>query len=73
MSYVLLFIALNQTPTQLGTYPSEHSCQQAIRTIYETKAIPRGVVLSQQTSEAIQKSVDVTLQYQRDYTCVKQG
>ena len=74
MSYILLFVALNSaTPTQLGTYPSEQACNQAIRAVYEAKTIPRGVVLPQQTIDALQKSIDITLQYQRDYTCVKQG
>ena len=74
MQYILLFVALNSTtPTQLGTYPSEQACTQAIRAVYEAKTIPRGVVLPQQTIDALQKSIDITLQYQRDYTCVKQG
>lgn len=74
MSYILLFVALNSTtPAQLGTYPSQQSCQQAIRAIYETQTIPRGVVLSQQSLDALQKTIDVNLQYQREYTCVKQG
>jgi uncharacterized protein YegP (UPF0339 family) len=74
MTYVLLFLALNSpTPAQLGTYNSEHSCQSAIRQIYETKATPRGVVLTPQMADAIQQIIDVKLQYQREYTCVKQG
>ena len=74
MQYILLFVALNSTtPAQLGSYPSEHSCQQSIRAIYEAKTVPRGVVLPQQTIDQLQKTIDITLQYQRDYTCVKQG
>ena len=74
MSYILLFVALNSTiPAQLGTYPTQQSCQQAIRAIYETQTIPRGVVLSQHTLDQLQKSIDINLQYQREYTCVKQG
>jgi hypothetical protein len=74
MQYILLFVALNfTTPAQLGTYPSEQACNQAIRAVYEAKTIPRGVVLPQQTIDSLQKAIDINLQYQREYTCVKQG
>lgn len=72
--FILLFVgALSQTPAQMGTYPTEQSCQAAIRQIYETRATPRGVVLTQQTQEFIKLAVDINLQYQKEFTCVKQA
>lgn len=66
-----MFIGLNQTPAQLGTYNSLDSCQNAIRTIYETKYTPRGVELSPQVKETIKSAVDNQLRFQRDYICTK--
>ena len=71
--YALLFIAVtagNGTPTHLASYNTEQACQKAIRTIYEAKTIPKGVVLTQQTIDSLEKTVDITLRYQRDYQCL---
>ncbi len=69
MLYILLFVGLNQTPAQLGTYTDLRSCEAAIRTIYETKMTPRGIELSPQLQESIKFAVDNKLKYQREYIC----
>ena len=71
MVYVLLFIGLNQTPAQLGTYNDLQSCEGAIRSIYETKFTPRGIELTPQLQESIKFAVDNRIKYQREYTCQK--
>ena len=71
MVYTLLFVALNQTPAQLGTYNNLQSCEAAVRTIYETKLTPRGIELTSQLQESIKFAVDNKIKYQREYTCQK--
>lgn len=66
MSYVLLFIALNQTPAQLGTYSSEAACNQALYRIFEAKTVPYPVVKTPQLEEAVQ----IQLKYQSSYRCL---
>lgn len=69
MLYALLFVGLNQTPAQLGTYQNLQSCESAIRAIYETKFTPRGIELTPQLQESIKFAVDNKLKYQREYVC----
>jgi hypothetical protein len=69
MIYILLFIGLNQSPSNLGTYYSRESCDDAIRAIYETKLTPRGIELTPQLQESIKFTVDNKIKYQREYTC----
>jgi hypothetical protein len=71
MVYTLLFVALNQTPAQLGTYTDLQSCEAAIRAVYETKMTPRGIELTPQLQESIKFAVDNKVKYQREYTCQK--
>ena len=71
MVYTLLFVALNQTPAQLGTYTDLQSCEAAIRAVYETRMTPRGIEITPQLQESIKFAVDNRLKYQRDYTCQK--
>lgn len=71
MVYTLLFVALNQTPAQLGTYNNLQSCEAAVRAIYETKLTPRGIELTSQLQESIKFAVDNKIKYQREYTCQK--
>ena len=70
MSYILLFVALNQTPTSLGSYNSVNSCKDAIRAIYATRAIVPNLQYSQQQLTVINRVVDTQLQYQQEYVCV---
>lgn len=70
MSYILLFVALNQTPTNLGSYDSINSCKDAIRTIYATRTIAPNLQYSQQQLAAVNRAIDVQLQYQQQYVCV---
>ena len=70
MSYILLFVALNQTPTNLGSYDSINSCKDAIRAIYATRAIAPNLQYSQQQLAAVNRAIDVQLQYQQQYVCV---
>ncbi len=69
MVYTLLFVALNQTPAQLGTYTDLQSCEAAIRTIYQAKMTPRGIELGPQLQESIKFAVDNKIKYQREYIC----
>ena len=69
MVYILLFVGLNQTPAQLGTYSNLQSCENAIRSVYESKMTPRGIDLSPQLQESIKFAVDNKMKYQRDYIC----
>ena len=70
MSYILLFVALNQTPTNLGSYDSVNSCKDAIRAIYATRAIVPNLQYSQQQLTVIIRVVDTQLQYQQEYVCI---
>lgn len=70
MSYILLFVALNQTPTNLGSYDSINSCKDAIRAIYATRTIAPNLQYSQQQLAAVNRAIDVQLQYQQQYVCV---
>jgi hypothetical protein len=71
MNWALIFVAaVNQTPAHVSSFATEAACQQGIRTIYETRMIPRGVVLAPQAKAIIQQAVDTQLQYQREYRCL---
>ena len=70
MSFILLFVALNQTPAQLGEYSSYEKCNVAIRAIYTARATPKGVDLSQQQIDIVNKNVTTQLQYQREFVCI---
>jgi len=71
MIYILLFIGLNQPPSNLGTYYSRESCEDAVRSIYEAKMTPRGIELTTQLQESIKFAVDNKIKYQREYVCQK--
>jgi hypothetical protein len=65
--WALLFVAVaGSTPTALGTYDSESSCKSALRTVYEARLIPPGVVKTPQMDQV----VDIKIQYQRQFLCV---
>lgn len=70
MKVILLFVALNQTPTMLGSYDSHNSCKNAIRTIYATQMIVPSLQYSQQQLNVINRAIDTQLQYQQEYVCV---
>jgi hypothetical protein len=70
MKFILLFVALNQSPTMLGSYDSVNSCKNAIRAIYATKMIVPNLQYSQQQLDVINRVIDTQLQYQQEYVCV---
>ena len=70
MKYILLFVALNQQPAELGSYNSVNSCKDAIRAIYATRMIVPNLQYSQQQLTVINRVVDTQLQYQQEYRCV---
>ncbi len=70
MKYILLFVALNQQPAELGSYNSVNSCKDAIRTIYATRMIVPALQYSQQQLTVINRAIDTQLQYQQEYRCV---
>ena len=70
MKYILLFVALNQQPAELGSYNSANSCKDAIRAIYATRMIVPNLQYSQQQMNVINRAIDSQLQYQQEYICV---
>jgi hypothetical protein len=70
MKFILLFVALNQSPTMLGSYDSVNSCKNAIRAIYATQMIVPNLQYSQQQLDVINRVIDTQLQYQQEYVCV---
>ena len=72
MNYILLYIALGGLPSYLGTYQSEHLCNQAIREIYEAQVIPQGIPLTVQERERLKSVVDLQLKFQTNFRCVVQ-
>jgi hypothetical protein len=70
MKFILLYVALNATPTMLGSYDSINSCNNAIRAIFITQSYVPGLQYSQQQQNVINRAIDVQLQYQQDYVCV---
>lgn len=70
MKFILLFVALNQQPAQLGLYTTEKSCKDAIRTIYTTRMIAPNLQYSQQQLGVVNRVIDTQLQYQQEYRCV---
>ncbi len=70
MKFILLFVALNQQPTNLGTYDSVNSCKDAIRAIYATRMLAPNLQYSQQQLTVINRAIDTQLQYQQEYVCV---
>ncbi len=70
MTYILLFVALAQTPTALGYYDSANSCKNAIRAIYTTRMIVPNLQYSQHQFDVINRAIDTQLQYQQEYVCV---
>jgi len=70
MKFILLFVALNQSPTMLGSYDSVNSCKNAIRAIYATQMIVPNLQYSQQQLDVMNRVIDTQLQYQQEYVCV---
>jgi hypothetical protein len=70
MKFILLFVALNQSPTMLGSYDSVNSCKNAIRAIYATQMVVPNLQYSQQQLDVINRVIDTQLQYQQQYVCV---
>ena len=69
MKFILLAIAINP-PTYMGTYDSQKSCENAIRSIYVTQLIVPNLQYSQQQMSVINSVIDTQLQFQQDYRCV---
>lgn len=61
--YILLYVAL-AAPTNLGTYVSQSACTNAIRAVYAARM---------GNAPQVQKIIDITMAYQREYVCVKNG
>ena len=54
----------------MGTYDSQKSCENAIRSIYVTQLIVPNLQYSQQQMSVINSVIDTQLQFQQDYRCV---
>ena len=68
-TFILLFAGIT-SPAYLGTFDSYENCNNAIRAIYTIRATPKGVTLSQQQINIVNKTVTTQLQLQREYVCV---
>lgn len=69
MRWILLFIAVNQTPAQLGVYSSVEGCRAAIRQIYFRQMVPPGVQLPPEALKQIDLAIDMQMKYDRKYEC----
>jgi hypothetical protein len=69
MKFILLALAINP-PAYMGTYDTQKSCENAIRSIYATPLIVPNLKYSQQQMDAINRVIDTQLQYQQEYRCV---
>ena len=69
MKFILLALAINP-PAYMGTYDTQKSCENAIRTIYATQLIVPNLQYSQQQLAVINSVIDTQLQYQQEYRCV---
>ena len=54
----------------MGTYDTQKSCENAIRSIYATPLIVPNLTYSQQQMDAINRVIGAQLQYQQEYRCV---
>lgn len=69
MKFILLALAINP-PAYMGTYDTQKSCENAIRSIYATQLIVPNLQYSQQQLDVINRVIDTQLQYQQEYRCV---
>jgi len=69
MKFILLAIAINP-PAYMGSYDTQKSCENAIRTIYATQLIVPNLQYSQQQMAVINRVIDMHLQIQQEYRCV---
>lgn len=69
IKYVLLYVALGQTPAQLGTYDNLGACQNAIRQIYWTQMVAPGAVLDKETRRRFNEAIDIEIKYNQKYQC----
>jgi len=65
MKFILLYVALNTSPTMLGSYDSINSCKNAIRAIYVAQ-----IAKDMQQSDITKQVTETWLQYQQEYICV---
>ena len=54
----------------MGSYDTQKSCENAIRTIYATSLIVPNLQYSQQQLTVINRVIDTQLQIQQEYRCV---
>jgi hypothetical protein len=69
MKFILLALAINP-PAYMGSYDTQKSCENAIRTIYATQLIVPNLQYSQQQMSVINRVIDMHLQIQQEYRCV---
>jgi hypothetical protein len=65
MKFILLALAINP-PAYMGTYDTQKSCENAIRSIYATPLIVPNLTYSQQQLDTINRVIDTQLQYQHN-------
>jgi hypothetical protein len=69
MKWILLFIAVNQTPAQLGVYSTAEACRAAIKQIYFRQMVSPGVQLPPDALKSIDNAIELQMKYDRKYEC----
>ena len=64
--WILIAVLAGQPTTQVGTYDSESACRDAIRSIGLTQ-IYKGAW----DNPKVQEAINIWLQYQQEYICVR--
>lgn len=71
MQALVFNLIMVTTHTFMGSYHTLDSCNKAIRSIYEKQFMPYPSLIPKSEIPEIQKGIDITVQYQRDYLCVQ--
>lgn len=66
---MLLFIAMGQTPAQLGIYGSLGECKEAIRSIYVRQNTPQGVQISSHVRATLEAAATKMAEFDMNYMC----
>lgn len=71
MQAVIYNLIAVTTNAFMGTYPTLDSCNKAIRAVIEKETVPVPALIPKIAMIEIQRSIDLTVKYQRKYVCVK--
>lgn len=71
MGAIVYNLILVTSGTFVGGYNSLDNCNKAIRSIFEKRLIPVPSLIPKEEMPRLQQGLDITVQYQREYVCVK--